>query len=492
MPIPLWRRIRHKRKIAYSSLTALLTTLFITLIFAAQRLLRPNYELDSLWLGFTATFILVLIFQPLRDLVQKWLDNIFIGQRYQYQHIINRYSHALTRPMADLNRFAKLAPYLLWKTMKLSGVAVMVLDRESGRYVVRAAIGENEPLEESRFSLPADSLLIQELQSGRREIYRKELFCRLGNKQLPLEEQKKLEQICQELEMLGAELIIPSISESSYFQRPTLLATINLGKKSSGASFSGEDIEFLETLANQAAISVEYAFIFEELKRNQEAMVKNEKLAALGQSCAGIAHELKNPLTYLRTVAQAMSDNWEKPAFKENVLNMLPSEIERMKFIIDGLSDYSRGHELRLEKVEVATIIDKALAVLGYEIKKHNVTVKKEYPADGKVTALGDKDQLIQVFINIIANAVQAMGEKGGELKVSVAPGVIITISDTGPGIPPEKLQRIFDPFFTTKESGTGLGLSITKKIVEAHQGEIKVDSQVGQGTTFTIKLPAA
>jgi two-component system sporulation sensor kinase A len=167
-----------------------------------------------------------------------------------------------------------------------------------------------------------------------------------------------------------------------------------------------------------------------------------------------------------------------------------------MKLIIEGLSDYSKAHELKIEPVDLTSVLEKTLAILGYDIKKNNVYVIKNYPAQGfgKSVALADKNRLAQVFMNIIANAIQAMGEKGGDLSISIADKgntVCTSITDSGAGIPKEILQKIFDPFFTTKESGTGLGLSITKKIVEEHRGSIYIDSRPGQGTTFAICLPA-
>jgi signal transduction histidine kinase len=295
------------------------------------------------------------------------------------------------------------------------------------------------------------------------------------------------------MEKLKAVLIIPSISWSTYFQKPTLLCTTNLGEKLSGEPFSREDIEFLRTMANQASISIEYAFILEELRKHQEQIIKSEKMAALGTATAGIAHELKNPLTYIMTVAQTLPHSWDNPSFRESVTKILPSEAERMKLILDGILDFSRTRELTLQPIEITEVLKKTLALLAYEIKKGRVYVKEEYRHTAKV--LGDPNRLTQVFVNIINNAVQAMAEKGGDLTIlsqDHEKEVRISIIDTGPGMSKEVLQKIFDPFFTTKSSGTGLGLAITKKIIEEHHGSILVNSFPGRGTSFTVCLPQA
>lgn len=468
-----------KRTAVYSVLTALLTGVFVSLILVSNQFFGGLIGYNSIWPGIIGAFVIALLFQPLRDKVQLVVDNIFFRKRYDYQRILSKYSHALTQPMTDLDRFSNIAPYLLTKTMNLSGASVMVLDRSEHCFKIRAGKREAETLEGS--SISEDSPLIKELYRRRRELNREEV---------------REAEILKAMEELKAALIIPCISESEYFKEPTLIATINLGKKLSDESFSREDIDFLKTMANTATISIEYAFILEELKRNQEQIIKSEKLAALGTTAAGIAHELKNPLTYLLTVAQSMSQDWDNPTFKESVIKMFPSEVERMKLIIGGLSDYSKVQELRLEPIDVTIVLERALAILGYEIKKNNIYVIKKYPPEGekKALALADKNRLVQVFMNVIANAVQAMG-KGGDLSIMVREEeneVRVSISDPGPGIPQDKLQKIFDPFYTTKESGTGLGLSITKKIIEEHHGSIYVDSRVGEGTTFTICLPRA
>jgi signal transduction histidine kinase len=484
-----------KKTAVYSTLTALLTAIFVAVILLTQQFFSGIIGFNSIWASLVGAIIIAIIFQPLRDAIQGLVDTTFFRTRYDYQRILNKYSHALVRPMTDLDRYSRLVPYMLSKSLKLANSSVMVLDRETRSYIIRAGSGEAQGLIGQ--SVPEDSSLIKRIYSTRSEIDREDIVHCLKNvNECPGEDKKQLEAILAEMDKLKTVLVIPSISEGEYFKQPTLLSTINLGKKMSDEVFSREDVAFLKTLANQAGISIEYAFIMEELKRNQAQIISSEKLAALGTATAGIAHELKNPLTYLLTVAQSMGSNWDSATFKESVTKMLPSEVERMKLIIDGLSDYSKTKELKMGPVDMAEIMEKVLAVLSYEVKKHNIFIIKNYPAEpGKFMATGDKNRLVQVFINIVSNAIQAMGEKGGDLSISINTAdneVRTSITDTGPGIPPDKLQKIFDPFYTTKDTGTGLGLSITKKIIDEHNGSIYIDSHLGEGTTFTICLPRA
>ena len=299
--------------------------------------------------------------------------------------------------------------------------------------------------------------------------------------------------IKEELRELKAAVCIPSISRGEYFKEPVLLSVMILGEKLSGESFSAEDLDFLQILANQASITVEYAFILEEFRRHQEQIIQSEKLATLGAATAGIAHELKNPLTFISTAAQALGTKWDDPEFKQIILKSLPAEVERMRIMVEGILGYSRAKELVLQPVEITEVVKRTLALLAYDVKKNNIHIKEDYVHTGKVK--GDSNRLMQVFLNIIANAVQAIGEKGGDLIILTRDGeneIKISIADTGPGIPPAVLSKIFDPFYSTKSTGTGLGLAIAKKIIDEHKGTIQPDSIPGRGTTFTICLPRA
>jgi signal transduction histidine kinase len=482
------KRLRLKKSTIYSLLTALLIGLFLALVLIGEQLLSGILNLNSYWSAIATAFVGAFLFQPFYSGIRKITDKIFFRQSYDYQRIIKRYSHALTRPIADLDRFSRLAPYLLTKSMDISGASVLVINREKSRYTLRA--GEKDAQQLEGFSLNEDCALLAELRKRKKEISLDEI-----NKLIERNphQRERYEQIAEEMESLKASLVIPSISESEYFGQPTLLATINLGEKFSGKGYSREDISFLRTIANEATISIEYAIMFEELKKNQERVVLSEKLAAIGTTTAGVAHELKNPLTYLSTVAQILPKKWDDPQFRQSVTQMLPFEVQRMQLIVEGLLHYSRSKELTLKPLDLKDFVEKALALLNYDIKKNQVTVRTQFQSNHKANA--DPNRLMQVLVNIISNAVQAMAQKGGNLIIIIEDSremIKISFKDTGPGIPADNLKKIFDPFYTTKEAGTGLGLAITKKIIEEHNGNISVESAPNAGTTFKISLPKA
>jgi signal transduction histidine kinase len=180
------------------------------------------------------------------------------------------------------------------------------------------------------------------------------------------------------------------------------------------------------------------------------------------------------------------------------MLRVIQSGVRRTKEIVQALHNYSRGDDERPVVVDLHRGLDESLELLRHHLR-HGIVVERHYGPEveaGRVHGFGA--QLQQVFMNLLTNAAQALGEKpeGGTIRLTTerrGDRVVITVADDGPGIPPELLPRIFDPFFTTKDvgQGSGLGLSIVHGIVERHGGSISVESQVGKGTTFTVTLPA-
>lgn len=256
-----------------------------------------------------------------------------------------------------------------------------------------------------------------------------------------------------------------------------------------------------------------------ELREAQAQLIQTEKLASLGKLSASIAHEINNPLSGILTYAKLLSRKLRVgPPDAEGVhaalqqLSLVERETQRCVSIVRNLLDFARQREPSFQAVDLAVVVEEALSLLANRMAIQNVGVAREFAPLPTVQA--DFGQLRQACVNILMNACEAM-PKGGTLRVvtrEVAlPGdgtgqtlsptgktgppvrfAEVSISDTGQGIPPEHLSKIFDPFFTTKEKGTGLGLSVVYGIVEKHGGRISADSRVGQGTTVTLRFPAA
>ncbi|HXU62096.1 MAG TPA: ATP-binding protein, partial [Polyangia bacterium] len=245
----------------------------------------------------------------------------------------------------------------------------------------------------------------------------------------------------------------------------------------------------------------------EKLRRAQDDLIRSEKLASMGRLVAGIAHEINNPVNAvintleplgeaIRAIAGAQdpAQAGQAAADAQEMLRVVQRGAARSKAIVQALHNYSRGDEQRPRELSLARSLDDTVDLLRHHLR--DVQVEKSIDPDLRIT--GFPGQIDQVFMNLITNAAQAMSSSGiaGTIRVAAArngDSVEITVSDSGPGIPPEVIPRIFDPFFTTKDvgQGSGLGLSIVHGIVDRHGGHIKVDSRLGQGTTFRITLPA-
>jgi len=230
------------------------------------------------------------------------------------------------------------------------------------------------------------------------------------------------------------------------------------------------------------------------LQATQAQLVQSEKLAAVGQLTAGIVHDVKNPLAVIKGLAEELR---EEPGLVEPVraqLSVIRDNAARANTIVTDLLKFARQSSPEMTELDMRQSVEAAVRLTEYLARKGNVKVVVDLPSRAAV-GVYDPQQIEQVLINLIQNAVQAM-PGGGTLRVnlSLAAGVMaIAIADTGIGIPPENLTRIFDPFFTTKPEGegTGLGLSVSYGIVSRHGGKIGLESKVGQGSTFTILLPA-
>jgi PAS domain S-box-containing protein len=227
-----------------------------------------------------------------------------------------------------------------------------------------------------------------------------------------------------------------------------------------------------------------------ELREAQEQLVRQEKLAVLGQLAGGVGHELRNPLGAIKSAAYFLNMALEEPDPEvKETLEILEKEVATSENVISSLLDFARAKPPTRRRVDTNEVIQEALSRVTVP---ENVEVVSQL--DGRLPAiLADPDQLGQVFGNIILNAVQAMPE-GGQLtiksEVPSAEWVAVSFTDTGAGIPEENLDKLFEPLFTTKAKGIGLGLAVTKTLVEGHGGSIEVESEVGVGTTFMVRLP--
>jgi PAS domain S-box-containing protein len=224
---------------------------------------------------------------------------------------------------------------------------------------------------------------------------------------------------------------------------------------------------------------------------------RSEKLATLGQVAAGIAHELRNPLVGIGSTASLLLDEFERSDPRRAEIEVILQETKRLDRIVNQIVDYARPRGLVLKRFALSDLINEALRVMNGPLQAKHVDIQPSLPTTADHLQ-ADRDQIEQVLINVIGNAVDASPMDGSVIEITTnelihqeQPGIMIRIRDGGKGIPPETLPRIFEPFFTSgKRHGTGLGMAICKNIIEGHHGEIYVTSEIGIGTTVSIWLP--
>ena len=230
-----------------------------------------------------------------------------------------------------------------------------------------------------------------------------------------------------------------------------------------------------------------------ELEQAHHEILLTEKLASLGHLSAGMAHEIRNPLNSISLFAQVLTSGLKNDPEMKSYSEKIVNEVERIDAILVKLLSTSKRANFQLRSIRLDDVIEASLQPFLAQIEAQNVALQKTLQ-DNTPSILADADELGQVFSNLFANALFEM-KQGGSLSVTLECDdceALVTISDTGDGIPEEHMNKIFDPFFTTKERGTGFGLSVVLRIVKTYSGRIHVESEPGQGTTFQVWLPLA
>jgi signal transduction histidine kinase len=263
---------------------------------------------------------------------------------------------------------------------------------------------------------------------------------------------------------------------------------------SESREFSKEELNFTLIIAERTAAVIHRAQLFESRQSQYDQLaLQTEKLSALGRMAAGIAHEINNPLGGILLFSTNMLKKAPSEGPIKEGLEIIIQETIRCKTIIQDLLEFSRESEPKKTLADINQVIEKGLAILKNEFRLHHIRLEKEL-SDRLPKILIDENQIQQVLVNLLLNAIQAIGEKGViTIRTGLSPNhkfITVEVSDSGCGIFPEHLPKIFEPFFSTKPKGTGLGLAVTFGIVQKHRGQIHVESQSGLGTGMFLNLP--
>ena len=295
------------------------------------------------------------------------------------------------------------------------------------------------------------------------------------------------------LTQYGVQVCVPLISLNR------LSGIVMLGSERADWRIATKDIDPLMSLIARFALALENSTLYRQQRDRIRKLHLTENLAAAGQLAAGVAHEIRNPLTAIRSTIQYVLPDYPESNAKSELLRELLSEVDRIDGTLDGLLALTRTCEFDPEPVDIGEVLEHSLLLVRQQARDKDVTI--EYQRHSvKVQVRGVANELKQVFLNLLLNSLAAVSD-GGSIRCTCFPQesdvaggmerwVRVSIEDSGVGIAPEHMDRIFDPFFTTKRDGTGLGLAVCHSVVQRHEGEIDLHSTPDQGTTATICLP--
>ncbi|MGQ9695406.1 MAG: ATP-binding protein, partial [Thermodesulfobacteriota bacterium] len=424
----------------------------------------------------------VLLFNRVKELVDQATHQIIVRDKYFYHRILEDFSKRLVS-IVNLNRLLNALAEMVEKSMGVNNISIYLFNQEKEIY--RPALVKNSLAEDNlNKGLRTNDPFIKFLQNKNDAILRAEL-----DRDAYEPGAKYVKDLMQKM---YAEVILPLM----YSER--MIGFICLGHKAGEEMYYREDIDLLVTLSNQLAIAIENAILYENLKKSQNILRRSDRLASLGTLIASLAHEIRNPLVSIKTFTQLLPERMDDEEFRDYFLKVAAGEIDRLTSLINELLGFAKPSEPNLKGADLNALIDRMGVLIANEAKKKNITLIKNYDPH-LPPIMVDAEQLKQVLLNILLNAIQAI-EKEGKIWIETRLVRIkqeetksyaqIEIRDTGMGIPPENIEHVFDPFFSTKPEGSGLGLAISHQIIHEHGGFIDVESEVGKGTSFRINLP--
>ena len=462
-------------------LAAILAVVFVVLTAWVK-------ENASLYLFNTlvAAFVMLILLEPLTDWVEEKVVAVFFRQRFAFLES----ARLLQRRTANVIDAPELAASLLDglnETRRVTHASIYLLaeDRPGFRLLDSRgpvpALFIDQGTSRALVSRTERAQLLETVERRIAEIRGQPLEARKSRDEL-----RRLNDVRAAMQQMKAGITVPLMGNDR------VLGFLNLWDERVPEAFASDEIALILELADRVATVIENSKLYDKMR-------ERDRLAALGEMAAGLAHEIRNPLGAIKGAAQCLDPS--KLAGEEaEFVEVIVEEVNRLNGVVTAFLDYSRPLKQTFGPTDLQEVVSRTLKLIVNDVPK-TVTIKEEL-SDSLPRVDADAEQLKQVLINLVQNAIQATGDKPGEIVIRTskperfgdfrAPEQVeLQVSDNGPGIPADQQLNIFVPFFTTKQKGTGLGLAICQRIVKNHGGTISVQSKVGEGSTFTIRLPA-
>ncbi len=459
-----------KKTLVFAGLFAAVYIVFASFALIGQ-VFFERFITANRWISTIPSVIVVtFIFRPLEKLLITASDRFLFQKKYDYKELLRTFTTEVLTVL-DTAELASLTVKKLCDIIKLASCAMLLKDEAQGECKVVSSQG----LATGSIALAKESELCEVLEKTHSYVMA------AGDTVSPA--------LQEEMRVLGAELIIPLILHTK------LIGVLSLGKKKSDEPYTQDDLDILLPLSRPLAIAISNAKLFDELSKTQAEAAQREKMAVLGTLAAGMAHEIRNPITTIKIFSEFLKEKKDDPSFIEKFERLVPKEVEKINHMITHLLEFSRpADSAAMEEVDLHEALKDTLEVLGHEMVLHDIVLKEEISALPPVW--GNRKHLEEVLFNLLQNAIHAIGRRG-TITVTAkerAGSVELAIRDTGCGIPQNVLPHIFEPFFTTKidTKGVGLGLYVVKQLMVRMDGSVSVESEAGKGTTFRLVFVTA
>ena len=461
--------------VVYAALSLLVFVGYAVLVLAAERVVGTGERLPSSLVPIFLLLTLVLL-QPARARIQNLVDRLFHRQAYSYRGTVERTSRALAA-MLESDSIAAALLSTVTEAMAIEWGVLFVFDQaptERRIYASSPALAER-----AEAMVPRDDTALTSVAASGRLVTTYEIAGEGNGHVGPLGPARAL----------GASLLLPVRFE----EKP--IGILLLGEKSSGAFYSDDDVGLLQTLVNQSAVALENARAYELLQRTRDELVRSERLAAVGQLSAAIAHGIRNPLAGIRAAAQvAREDLDEAEGSLGETLDDILAETDRLEARVRTVLDLSRPFESSPVRGDLNDFVRRFAAGFRSRVP-HGVELVLDL--DPRLPELPfDASHLTEALDVLATNALQAM-QGDGRLSLATRTesgggcgSAVVEVSDSGPGLSAAQLERAFDLFYTTKAGGTGIGLPVARRFVEEQGGSLEGVSRPGEGASFRVRLP--
>ncbi|WP_404363054.1 ATP-binding protein [Corallococcus coralloides] len=438
-----------------------------------------------------AAFVILILLDPLRTKVEEMVVRIFFRERFALLGTLG----ALRVRMASVIEISELARVVLdalHETGRVTHASVYLIAEDRPGYRLLDSRG---PLPVALLDTAAARGVLFAVASGQKAVLLENIERRISVMRVQAVEGKRFRDELKRLNDTRAALLQMKAGISvPLMGNDRVIGFLNLWDERVPEAYASDEIALILEVSERMATVLENSKLYEKIR-------ERDRLAALGEMAAGLAHEIRNPLGAIKGAAQCL-DPKKLPGEDGEFLDVIVEEVNRLNGVVTAFLDYSRPLKQNFGPTDLNEVVTRTMRLIQNDMPP---TAELAVELDLRLPrAEGDAEQLKQVLINLVQNAVQALGpqpgritvrtekpERFGDIRSAGAEFVEVRVSDTGPGIPADQQPHIFVPFFTTKQKGTGLGLAICQRIVKNHGGSISVQSKVGEGTAFIIRLPA-